>query len=283
MNTSGIYADIYSSLASDTALFPVLPEITITLRKKLLDPECTIKSAVGMLKSDPGLVAFVMRISNSARYMLREPPRDLEAAVLRLGLKATASLATTYATHSMFTVSTPALKKRLFNSYTKATKVAVLSYLLAESLPGFDANKAMLAGLLQDIAIPPLLVRIADRPELFNDAVRQTDVIDKLSPVVNALILDHWGFDKQITDVVRTRKQWHRNEQDELDLADIVLIARWFALMGTAEFSNCPAIVDIPAIQKLPLTELTHDKSLRLLHESREEIEALQHTLQVAA
>lgn len=282
MGISGIYAEIYSCLASDVALLPALPEITITIRKKLLDPECTIISAAALLRSDPGLVAFIMRISNSVRYYLRHPPRDIEAAVFRLGLSKTASLATTYATLSMFTVSEPALKKKVLHSYNNATKVSVLSYLLADKLQGFDADKAMLAGLLQDISIPPLLIRLYDRPEILNDNIKRSDIINKLSPMVSAIILKHWGFDQDLIEVVRTRKQWQRNEQDDLDLSDIILIARWYALMGTAEFSSCPSFSKFPAIHKLPVSEITHDKSIQLLHDTRIEMDVLQSSLQAA-
>ena len=134
MSTSGIYADIYSSFVSDANLLPALPEITLTIRKKLRDPNCTNKLAADLLKSDPGLAAFIMRTSNSVRYMLRQPPGDIESAVLRLGLSTTLNLATTYATSSMFSVSSPGLKKILLKSYKDATKVAVLSYFLAEKV-----------------------------------------------------------------------------------------------------------------------------------------------------
>lgn len=283
MSTSGIYADIYSSFVSDTNLLPALPEITLTIRQKLRDPNCTNKVAADLLKSDPGLAAFIMRTSNSVRYMLRQPPGDIESAVLRLGLSATLNLATTYATSSMFSVSSPVLKKTLLKSYRNATKVAVISYFLAKKLPGFDPGKAMLAGLLQDIALPPLLTRLKNRPDIFNDKEKLLAAIDELSPLVNSLILELWGFDEEIIDVVRTRKQWHRNEKEELDLSDIVLVARWHSLMGTDEFSACPSFLDMPVFNKLPCGQLEADNSLKLLVESRQEIDELQQTLCVAA
>lgn len=283
MNTSGIYADIYSSFVSDINLLPALPEITLTIRQKLRDPNCTNKVAADLLKSDPGLAAFIMRTSNSVRYMLRQPPIDIESAVLRLGLSTTLNLATTYATNSMFSVSSPVLKKTLLASYKNATKVAVLSYFIAEKLPGFDPGKAMLAGLLQDIALPPLLTRLQKRPDIFNDKERLLAAIDELSPVVNSLILELWGFDEEIIDVVRTRKQWQRNEKDELDLSDVVLIARWYSLMGTDEFFDCPSFLEMPVFQKLPSEQLDADNSLKLLVDSRQEIDDLQQTLCVAA
>lgn len=283
MNTTGIYTEIYDSLVSDTMQLPALPEITLTIRKELLGDNCTVKSAAKLLKSDPGLVAFIMRITNSVRYLLRHPPRDIEAAVLRLGLKPTATLATTYATRSLFDSTSPVLKKILLKSYNSASNVAVLSCLLAERLPGFDADKAMLAGLLQDIALPPILLCLSNRPEIFDDEDKRLAAIDKLAPVISPLILEHWGFDSEIVDAVKARKKWDRNPQDKLDLGDIVLIARWYSLMGTPEFSLCPPFNEIPALKKLPPSELTGDASLALLEDSKEAMMELQSSLQVAA
>lgn len=279
MNTTGIFSDIYACLADDVDVLPTLPEMTLTLRKELSDPNCTNKTAANLLKSNAGLVAFIMRVANSVRYMLREPPRDIESAVMRIGLATTKNLATTYATRSMFTPSTPELKKLLVSSYESATNIAVLSYLLAERLPGFDPDEAMLAGLMQDIALPPLLTRLAKRPEIFDDPEKMSQAIETLAPKVGVLMLEHWDFDKQIVDVVRSRGKWSRNESEELDMSDIILIARWYYLNETAETDTYPAFSDVPALQKLPPEELTEDKSLVLLEESGEEMGDIQKML----
>jgi HD-like signal output (HDOD) protein len=283
MTSSGVFAKIYLSVKSDETVLPALPEIIVSLRKKLNDPNCTIKIAANVLKSDPGLTAYIMRVSNSARYMFGSPPRDLEAAVMRMGLTTTANLATAHATKAMFHTTVPKARKLMMNSYKKATKMSILCYLLADKLPGFNADEAMLAGLLQDIAIPPLLIKLVERPEIFDDDIKRNQCIDELAPKVNALIMKHWGFNNEIIDVMRARKHWHRDEQAALDMADIVLIARWYSLMGTPAFSQCPPFEQIPALQKLPASELTADRSLKLLVESRQQIIDLENTLHIAA
>ena len=283
MTISGVFAKIYLAVEADDTVLPALPEIIISLRKKLNDPNCTIKIAADVLKSDPGLAAYIMRISNSARYMFGSPPRDLEAAVMRMGLVTTASLATAHAARAMFHTKIPKVRKLMIDSYKNATRLSILCYLLADRLQGFDADEAMLAGLLQDIAIPPLLTKLAERPEIFDDVVRRNQCIDELAPKVNALIIKHWGFDDEFIKVMRARKQWQRDEQATLEMSDIVLIARWYSLMGTPEFSQCPTFEQIPALQKLPTSELTADHSLKLLEESRQQIIDLENTLNVAA
>lgn len=283
MTTSGVFAKIYMAVESDDSVLPALPEIIVSLRQKLNDPNCTIKIAADVLKTDPGLTAYIMRVSNSARYMFGSPPRDLEAAVMRLGLTTTANLATAHATKAMFHTTIPKVRKLMMSSYKNATKMSILCYLLADKLPGFNADEAMLAGLLQDIAIPPLLVKLAQRPEIFDDDIKRNQCIDELAPKVNALIMKHWGFNDEIIEVMRARKQWHRNEQATMEMADIVLIARWYSLMGTPAFSQCPPFEQIPALQKLPTSELTADHSLKLLEESRQQITDLENTLHAAA
>ena len=283
MTISGVFARIYLDVEADQNVLPALPEIIMSLRRKLNDPNCTIKIAADVLKTDPGLTAYIMRVSNSARYMFSTPPRDLEAAVMRLGLSSTASLATAHATRAMFQSKNPRIRKLMIDSYHNATRISILSYLLAERLPGFNPDEAMLAGLLQDIAIPPLLIKIASKPEIFEDAEKRDQCIDELAPKVNALIMKHWGFNDDFVDVMRARKQWERDEKDELDMADIVLIARWYSLMGTPAFSRVPAFERIPALLKLPSSELTADYSLKLLDESKQQIVDLENTLHAAA
>ncbi|MCG6937913.1 MAG: HDOD domain-containing protein [Gammaproteobacteria bacterium] len=283
MNTSGIYSKIYIALASDETMLPALPEIIVSLRQKLNDPNCTIKIAADVLRADPGLSAYIMRISNSVRYLFGSPPRDLEAAVMRIGLASTTSLATAYAIKAMFRSNNSKIRKLMIDSYRNATRISILSQLLAEKLPGYDADKAMLAGLLQDIAIPPILIQLSDRPEIFNDAIKRQQCIDELAPKVNALILKQWGFDDKFIDTIRARKQWDRNKQGKLDIADIVLIARWYSMMGTPAFSQCPPFEDIPALQKLPKDELNADQTLKILEDSRQQILEMEKTLQIAA
>jgi HD-like signal output (HDOD) protein len=275
MRVAGIYSEIYASLASNKALFPSLPEITIRLRETLNDPRTNLASAAKLLKQDPGLSVFLMRMANNVHYMTRVPAADLEGALRRIGLPAASQLATSFAIRSSFDSPSPALRRVLLTAYREATRVSVISYFLAEKVRAFPPGRAMLAGLLQDIALPPILQRLWERPEIFNDPEKRGEAVDQLAPLVGVLILKGWGFDEELIEVVRSRKQWARDPAKKPDLADIVLIARLHSLIGTPEFRNCPSFGEVPAFHKLPLGELTPDQSLKMLEESREEIAEL--------
>jgi len=274
-SAAGIYSEIFTHLASDESLFPVLPETTIRLRETFNDPNCNITSAAKLLNTDPGLSAFIMRIANSVRFMSLFPPKDLESALRRIGLATTAELATTFAIKAAFTTSSIKLKELFINCYRTSTRVAIISYFLAAKVSKLNPSKAMLAGLLQDISIPLILLHLSERPEIFNDPKSRAEAVDNLAPMVGVLILKKWGFSKELIEVVRSRKQWMRDPGKKADLGDILLIARIHSLIGSDEFHDCPSIVDLPAYHKLPLGQLTPDQSLTILEEAKDELEEL--------
>jgi len=283
MKVAGIYSEIFASLTANQALFPALPEITIRVRQTLGDPDCSIASAAKLLNQDPGLSAFIMRLANSVRYLTRVPPKDLSAALRRIGLPTASHLATSFAIRSSFDTPSPKLKRLLLESYRKSTRVSVISYFFANQFRGFPPGKAMLGGLLQDIGLPPILQRLAERPEIFDDPEQRDAAVDELAPMVGVLILKKWGFDDEMVEVVRSRKQWLRDPGEEADMADIVLIARLHSLIGTPEFVDCPPFDQVPAFHKLPFGELTPDQSLKMLEDAREELADLERLMSGAA
>jgi len=280
VGAGGIYSEIYASLASNQSLFPSLPETTIRLRTQLSHSNCDIPSAAKLLQADPGLSAFILRVANSAGYLSRVPPKDLQSALRRIGLGSASRLATTFFVRSSFKSDDRVINKLLLQAYRDSTEVAVISHVLAGRVRGIDASKAMLAGLLQDIGLPPILVRLRERKEIFEDGKRRQEAVDKLAPLVGVLILKQWGFDEELIEVARSRKDWWRDTGKKPDLSDIVLIARLHSMIGTPQFKECPGFQELPAFQKLPVGELTPDNSIRMLDEAREEIANLTRMLQ---
>ena len=276
---SGIYADIYSRLASDQSVFPSIPERALRLRQTLNDPSCNISKAAKLIQTDPGLAAFILRAASSVRYLTRIPPKNLESAVRRIGLHGTAQLVTTFSVRSAFDAPSRKLRALLMAAFRGASRVAVISYFLADRVAGIDPGKAMLAGLLQDVAQPPILRALEARPEIFENSRRRNEAVDQLCPLVGVMILTRWGFDAELIEAVRSRKQWLRDPQPAPDLADVVLIARLHALIGTPEFRDCPALTEMPAFRKLALGELTPELSLRILEDSRDELVELERLL----
>ncbi|MDH3715455.1 MAG: HDOD domain-containing protein [Gammaproteobacteria bacterium] len=278
MQLNGIYSDIYRRLASDDALFPALPETAVKLHGIMEQPHCEIRLVAKIVQVDAGLAAFLMQCANSLRYYTRVAPQDLECAIRRIGLKETGNFAVSYFCRSTFQGNNSRVSALLRKAYADAVRVASLSSLLAAK-SGVPQGKAMLAGLLQDIGLPPTLNCIAQtKPHLLDDQDLLDQALDQLCPLVSATILQKWRFDDELLGVVRSRKDWYR-DQGPADLADLVLIARLHAAIGTPDFSNCPPLIKLPAFAKLDLGELTPDNSLQMVAESRDEIEEIRSLL----
>lgn len=278
-STAGIYSEIYKTLASDESLFPVLPETTMRVREMLQDQNCRLSNVATLLKADPALTALIMRVANSARFMSVFAPKDLEAALKRIGLGTAAELVTAFSIRSGFDAPTGKLKTLLLESYRESTNIAVLSYFLASKASKLNPAKAMLAGLIQDISLPPILRCLSERPEIFDNTRRRNEAIDHLAPMISVLILKKWGFNKAMIEAVRSRKDWMRDPHKKPDLGDIILIARIHSVIGSPQFREYPTMTEIPAFGKFSLGEFTPDQSLALLADAKEEIAELNQLL----
>ncbi len=279
MKLSGVYAQVYARLADDHSLFPALPDSAVKLREALQKPNCDVATFARLIKVDAPLAGFIMNSARGLRYLTRVPPEDLESAVRRIGLRDTYNFAVTYFARSAFRSDSPRLRKLLTGVYRNATRTSVISHHLASQISGFSSGRAMLGGLLQDIGVAPVLVCLGDTRGLPEDPAALTRAVDTLCPLVSALVLESWGFGEDLLAVARSRKQWFRDEQEKADLADIVLIARLHAAIGTPEFRACPPVIDLPAFAKLPLGDLTPNNSLQLIEDSREELDELERML----
>ncbi|MES9962834.1 MAG: HDOD domain-containing protein [Candidatus Sedimenticola sp. 20ELBAFRAG] len=279
MKTHGVYSQIYQRIAEDKSLFPSLPEILVRLREELDHPGCTNKSIARFIQVDLALTAFILKTARSARFLSKFTVKTLEDAVRRLGLSDTYSVAMTFFMRSIFNSSNYNLSSDLRGLYFSSVKTSAISYLLAGNIRRINPNRAMLAGLLQDIGAPSILAHLYDRKEIYDDPVARNRALDELCPLVGTLILKSWDFEGDLVDITKSRKDWNRNHDNRADLSDVVLVARYHAMIGTPQFAECPAITDIPAFHKMPEQVLSPIQSMQLVEESREEITSIERLL----
>jgi HD-like signal output (HDOD) protein len=183
--------------------------------------------------------------------------------------------------HSSFDAKSPALRPLLADAYRNSTRIAVISHHLAGEVSGVSSGRAMLGGLLQDIGVAPILVCLSQGRGLPENPSELNRALDTLCPLVGTLVLQSWGFGEDLLEVARSRKQWYRDPQEKADLADLVLVARLHAAIGTPEFHDCPPLTALPAFSKLALGELTPRNSLRMVEESREELDEIERLLSI--
>lgn len=267
---SGLFARVYADIRADRTRLPSMPDLALRLRAAMAEPSCSAASVARAVKVDPGVSAYLLRVANSSLYGGVSRISSIEAAIARLGMAAARHLVTAHALRAMFTTRSPTLESLMRGTWRRSAHVAAVAAVLAPRC-GFPAERALLAGLLQDIGSLPLLhalEQIAVRPE----PARVAATIDEFAPKVGVVLLDNWGFDAELVEVARSRADWWRNPAQTADLADLILIARLHALIGTETPVTRPLINEVPAFFKLPLGELGPEASLELLRTAHAEV-----------
>jgi HD-like signal output (HDOD) protein len=269
---SGFFAKIYREILADKTGLPSMPDLAVRIRAVMQRPSNSVATASRVVQSDPGTAAYLIRVANSALYGGVSRIQNVENAVSRLGMDTTRNLVTAHALRSMFHTSSPVLGRFMQEAWRKSAGVAALASIIASRCPGFVPDRAMLAGLLQDIGVLPLLNALERSRQPLPEPERISGLIDLFAAKVGAVLLQHWAFDEDIVEVARSRDDWWRNSQLKPDLADVVLVARLHASVGGEGMQHLPLINEVPAFMKLPLGELNPDASLKFLREAEADV-----------
>lgn len=276
----GLLAGIYREIMTDQARLPSMPDVAIRIRASMQQKNSTAATVARVIKADPGTSAYLIRIANSVLYRGAVPIKNVENAAARLGMDTTRNLVTAYALRSMFYTRSRVVSQLMQDAWRDSARLAALASVIATRCPGFDPDRAMLGGLLQDIGVLPLLSALEGREPL-PDPERIRDTIDMFAGKVGVLLLTYWEFDEEMIEVARSRMDWWRNPQPDPDLADVVLAARLHATVGSAEMYAMPLINETPAFLKLPLGEVGPDASLEFLREAEADVREMMHMLGV--
>lgn len=280
MSRHAVFLRIYHQLQAGELSLPALPDIALRVREAVQDSNQTLAGIARIVQLEPPLAAYLVSVANSPLVRAARPVDSCQAAVSRLGLTTTGNLVMSYSLRSLFTGGSPSLQRLLRAEWQASVQLGALASVLAGAVvvPGrrFDADRALLAGLLQDIGALPVLARLAELPAVLADDTLVTAILDEYRVPVGRLLLKHWRFDEEMLEVVSSRLQWLRDPAPSADLADLVLLARLHALAGTPAFRNCPRIDQLPAWRKLGAGALTADASLAVLHEAKAQVLALQ-------
>jgi HD-like signal output (HDOD) protein len=276
---SGLFSTVYREILADRASLPSMPDVALRIRAAMQQPAYSAVTVARAVAADAGTSAYLVRIANSVLYGGVTPIQDIEGAVTRLGMETTRNLVTAHALRAMFKTRSPKLHKLMQDTWRQSARIAALSSVVATRCPGFSPDRAMLAGLLQDIGVLPLLNALEGRTQSLPEPDQIRSTIDTFASKIGAVLLEHWKFDEDFVEVARSRGDWWRNPSAEPDLADLVLVARLHNCVGTDQMSHLPLINETPAFLKLPLGEMNPDTSLAFLREAESDVQEVMQML----
>jgi HD-like signal output (HDOD) protein len=267
------YNNIISELENGSLVLPTLPEVALQVRDVVDDPDVTASSLADIIITDAALSARLLKVANSALYRGRVAVDSVQMAVSRLGLKMVRNLVTSLVMEQMFQATSNRLEKRLHDLWTQSTEVAAISQVLAAKQAGIKTDEAMLAGLIHNIGVLPILLKAEEYPALLQDTAALDKIIDSLHPRIGEAILKSWKFTDELVAVPAEYGNLNRNSANGPDLVDIVQVAALQSLINTDKAHDPGSLDGVPSFAKLGIE--TDVSVVELDEDSEEYAEAL--------
>ncbi len=246
-----------------------MPDVAARIHGALSSPNWSVSTIATIIKGDPGTTTYLLQMANSALYAGVTPIREVERAISRIGMDSTRSLIMAHALRSMFVTRSKMLAALMRKTWKTSARLAALSAVLARQCSRISPERALLAGLLQDIGVLPILNVLNQYQDQLTDEAQVLAVVERYAPQVGQVLLMHWEFESDMVEVARSRGDWLRDPRPAPDLADLVLLARLHDNIVDGKTSGSPRIDEVPAFAKFPLGGMLPDSSLELLHEER--------------
>jgi HD-like signal output (HDOD) protein len=263
--------DCYRNMQTNNLVLPTIPDACFKIRRAISVDNSSISSIARIVQTDPSITARLIQISNSSLYAGRKKIESCPEAMTRLGLKAAQDIITAFALKSVFAAKSPVIRKKMAELWAHSNYIASISAVLAHKIPGFDPDRAMLAGLVHDIGIVPILTYADNHPDVIANPKDLVETVKELRATIGVQIIRQWDFPTDFEDVVMNAENWFRNNNKPSCYADIVMISQIYSFIGKVDIKKIPKIDDLPAYKKLA-GHLDADDAINMLDAVKDEI-----------
>ncbi len=202
---------------------PSFPDNIIKIRQALADDSCGPERLARLISSDQGLAARLLQMANSA-LISRGVRRvtDLRTAILRLGFNMVRNAAMSAAIHQMFqSKKASAMRREVRSICREGADVASLAFIVARVTERFNADEAMLAGLLHNVGKLYICMRACDQPEVLANRDMLAHMLGEWHGAIGRVIIESWGFSAEQAAAAEEHLD-HSRSPDDPDLVDVV-------------------------------------------------------------
>lgn len=230
-NMSVLSGEIVENINS----LPQFPENVIHVQKLISDPTSDMPAIARQISMDPALTADLLKMVNSAQYMLAKRVDNISEAVKMIGIKGIRNLLYSYGTQKVLGDDTIDKKKLWEHSY----RTAFYAYNLVKNFRN-DTNlldDAYIGGILHDMG---KIIFSNVHPDLLNkikgfcaEKNLPASTFEDLSAGMNhaelgALIAEKWNFPDKLVAAIRFHHDPESTPADCKDLVDTVYLANMF-------------------------------------------------------
>ena len=235
-NLSELAVTIVNSINS----LPQFPENILMVQKLIADPKSEMADIARQISMDPAFTADLLKIVNSAQYMLQKKVDSISEAVKMVGIRGIKNLLYSYGTQKILGEDSLDKKALWEHSY----KTAFYAYNLAKNFRR-DRNlldDSYVGGILHDMG---KIVFSNVHPELLTiikgfcaDRGLPTSTFEDLSAGMNhseigALIAEKWNFPDDLVTAIRYHHDPSSAPKEYKDLVGIVYLANMFCELET--------------------------------------------------
>ena len=243
-----------SAIVDNVNSLPQFPENIMLVQKLISDPNSEMTDIARQISMDPAMTADLLKIVNSAQYMLAKKVDSISDAVKMVGIRGIKNLLYSYGTQKILGDDTEEKKVLWEHSY----KTAFYAYNLIKNFRR-DHNlldDVYVGGILHDMGKiifstvhPELLVKIQN---FCTEKNLPSSAFEDLAAGMNhaeigALIAEKWNFPEGLVASIRYHHDPSSAPREYQDLIDAVYLANMFCELeaGTVTFDQFePAILD---------------------------------------
>lgn len=271
MSISGLFTRIYRDIVNDKLSLIQLPDVVLRLRKALSEKNINIDILARVIQTDVGACIYLLNVANSPAYRTRVKAVDIQSAIRMLGITNFSNLITVYGARSLVHSKNPTTLKFLKAHWKKSAYRAAIASALAKSTEQVSSDKALLAGLLQDVGALPILMKL-QTDELHSISLDEMDeALKTYSRKVGIVLARAWDLDADLSAVITNAGNLAYDGGAKIDLVDVVNIAQLLSQIGEPNI-KWPRMEDAPCLMKFGESGLTMDISLSLLQQARDDI-----------
>jgi HD-like signal output (HDOD) protein len=244
--------DIAAELSGETT-FPTCFDLVIRLRKALQDQSQTIDQIATIISTEPLIPLRLIHLANSALYSRGQEVKDVKAAINRLGLQHVRTTAMAIAMEQLIRSREMAIFEEVtLKIWNHSLSTACAAYVIAKRMTKFNADEAMLAGLVHDLGAFFLLYRFAQYEELRLRPVSAVHLAARWHESIGYTLLQALGIPEEIAAAMIDHDCRRLLPESPVSLADVVYAANAMSggmaswLLGDeAEASQWPGPMDV--------------------------------------
>lgn len=264
------------AMAEGKIAWPSMPDVLLRIRAVMASSSANGQRIADAVSTDPTLAARFIRMANSVYYSNGTACDSLRDAVVRLGNDAVEEVANLLVVARVFAVGQRRrLRPHLRMLCTHSTRVAAISEVLADGQRELRPETAILAGLIHDIGVLPVIVHATRYPAILDKPSVLEPLVMRLHTRLGPSVLAEWNFTRQLVQVITGHEDLNRKGDPKPDYVDLVIVANRLSHLDDGDPQQGEQVCALPAARKLGLGIEDVDDVLSRARERHDQLQGL--------